>query len=128
MRFSVEARRRSVFLLRVWRRFERSRTHWLQDYLPLADEWGAWDNQTPPAVQIAGSQTHTLEELHAMLESHKLQEIPPRELSEMATIVLEASRVATAKMLDYYRRMDIEVTPEMTLAPEKRKGTGQTAK
>ncbi|MEO8351324.1 MAG: hypothetical protein ABI680_06300, partial [Chthoniobacteraceae bacterium] len=28
-------------------------------------------------------------------------------------------RVATEKMLDYYRRTDIEVTPEMTLAPEK---------
>lgn len=105
----------------VRRRFERSRRQWLEDYLPLADEWGVWDNQEPPAIQIASSQTHTLDQLHTMLASNKLQETPPGEMSEMAKIVLEASRVATEKMLDYYRRMDIEVTPEMTLAPEKLK-------
>ena len=87
--------------------------------LPLADEWGAWDNQTPPPREIADSQTHTLEQLHTMLDSNKLQETPPGEMSEMAKVVLEAGRVATEKMLDYYRRMGIEVTPEMTLAPEK---------
>jgi len=101
----------------VRRRYERSRRHWLEDYLPLADEWGAWDNHAPPAFQIASSQTHTLDQLHAMLATTKLQETSPSELSEMAKVVLEASRVATEKMLDYYRRMDIEVTPEMTLAP-----------
>jgi predicted ABC-type ATPase len=103
----------------VRRRYERSRRHWLEDYLPLADEWGAWDNESPPALQIAGHQTHTLEQLHAMLDSQKLKETPPEELSPMAKIVLEASRVATEKMLDYYRRMDIKVTPQMTLAPER---------
>lgn len=103
----------------VRRRFERSRRHWLEDYLPLADEWGVWDNHTPPPRQIADSEMHTLEQLHTMLDSHKLQETPPGEMSEMAKVVLEAGRVATEKMLDYYRRMGIEVTPEMTLAPEK---------
>jgi predicted ABC-type ATPase len=111
----------------VRRRFERSRRHWLEDYLPLADEWGAWDNQTPPPRQIADSQTHTLEQLHTMLDSSKLQETPPGEMSEMAEVVLEAGRVATEKMLDYYRRMGIEVTPEMTLAPEKPMGVQPTA-
>lgn len=56
-----------------------------------------------------------------MLESNHLQENPPREMSEMSRIVLEASRVATEKMLDYYKRMGIRVTPEMTLAPEPKK-------
>ena len=112
----------------VRRRFERSRRHWLEDYLPLADEWGAWDNETPPPRQIADSETHTLEQLHTMLDSNKLQETPPGEMSEMAKIVLEAGRVATEKMLDYYRRMDIEVTPEMTLAPERLKDVQPTAK
>jgi hypothetical protein len=60
-----------------------------------------------------------LEQLHAMLNSQNLKETPPEELSPMAKIVLEAGRVATEKMLDYYRRMDIEVTPQMTLAPER---------
>ena len=109
----------------VRRRFERSRRQWLEDYLPLADEWGVWDNQTPPAIQIASSQTHTLEQLHAMLAPNKLEEVPP--MSEMAKIVLEASRVATEKMLDYYRRMCIEVTPEMTLAPEQPDSAGSKA-
>ncbi|MEO8351321.1 MAG: AAA family ATPase [Chthoniobacteraceae bacterium] len=108
----------------VRRHFDRSRRHWLEDYLPLAEEWGAWDNQTPPAVQIASSRTHTLEQLQAMLSSNHLQETPPGEMSEMSKIVLEASRVATEKMLDYYRRMDIKVTPEMTLAPEEPESVG----
>ncbi|HEV7403839.1 MAG TPA: AAA family ATPase [Chthoniobacteraceae bacterium] len=103
----------------VRRRYKRSRRHWLEDYLPLADEWGAWDNHISPALKIASSQTHSLEQLHAMLDSPNLKETPPQSMSEMDRVVLEASRVATEKMLDYYRRMDIEVTPEMTLAPEK---------
>ncbi len=67
------------------------------------------------------SATHSLQELTAMLESTQLQENPPREMSEMSRIVLEASRVATDKMLDYYKRMGIRVTPQMTLAPEPKK-------
>ncbi len=112
----------------VCRRFDRSRRHFLNDYLPLADEWGLWDNRAPPAVKIASSQTHTLDQLQAMLDSPSLQETPPREMSEMSKIVLEASRVATAKMLDYYKRMGIKVTPEMTLAPEKPKRVHRKAK
>ncbi len=105
----------------IRRRFDRSRQHFLEDYLPLADEWGLWENHSPPAVQIADSKTHTIDQLHAMLTSNNPQETPPREMSEMSKIVLEASRVATEKMLDYYKRMGIKVTPQMTLAPEKPK-------
>ncbi|MCP5558605.1 MAG: zeta toxin family protein [Verrucomicrobiaceae bacterium] len=105
----------------VRRRFDRSRKHFLDDYLPLADEWGLWDNQSPPARQIADSGTHSIKELTAMVNSNTLQEAPPREMSEMSRIVLEASRIATEKMLDYYKRMGIRVTPEMTLAPEPKK-------
>jgi hypothetical protein len=112
----------------VRRRFDRSRRHFLDDYLPLADEWGLWDNQTPPPRQIADSEAHTPDELHAMLTSNRLQEPPSREMSEMSKIVLEAGRVATEKMLDYYKRMGIKVTPEMTLAPEKPKRTRRTTK
>ncbi len=105
----------------IRRRFERSRKHFIEDYVPLADEWGLWDNHSPPAVQIADSATHSLEELQTMLASNSLQETAPREMSEMSKIVLEASRVATEKMLDYYKRMGIKVTPQMTLVPEKPK-------
>ena len=104
----------------VRRRFERSRKHFIADYLPLADEWGLWDNQSPPPIQIADSNTHTPEELNAMINATTLQETPRREMSEMSKIVLEAGRVATAKMLDYYKRMGIKVTPQMTLAPERK--------
>ncbi len=103
----------------VRRRFERSRKHFLEDYLPLADEWGLWDNVQPPAMQIVDSNTHSTSQLPAMLNSTHLQEAPPAEMSEMSRIVLEASRVATEKMLDYYERMGIKVTPEMTLAPDQ---------
>lgn len=105
----------------VLRRFDRSRRHFLEDYLPLADEWGLWDNAQPPPRKIADSRTHTLEEVQDMLSSNNLQEAPAREMSEMSKIVLEAGRVATEKMLDYYKRMGIKVTPQMTLAPEPKK-------
>ena len=105
----------------IRRRFDRSRRHFIEDYLPLADEWVLWDNQTPPHRRIADSGTHTLDQLHAMLTSNSLQEAPPHDMSEMVRIGLEASRVATEKMLDYYKRMGIQVTPQMTLAPEKPK-------
>ncbi len=105
----------------VRRRFDRSRRHFLEAYLPLADEWVLWDNQEPPHRRIADSGANTLNQLHAMLTSNILQEAPPREMSEMVRIGLEASRVATEKMLDYYKRMGIKVTPQMTLAPDKPK-------
>ena len=105
----------------VRRRFERSRRHFLADYVPLADEWGLWDNASPPPQKIADDRTHTIDQLPAMLNSSRLQEAPPSEMSEMSKIVLEAGRVATEKMLDYYKRMGIKVTPQMTLVPEKPK-------
>lgn len=105
----------------IRRRFDRSRRHFIEDYVPLADEWGLWDNQVPPPQKIADSSTHTIDQLPAMLDSSRLQEAPPSEMSEMSKIVLEAGRVATEKMLDYYKRMGIKVTPQMTLVPEKPK-------
>jgi hypothetical protein len=56
-----------------------------------------------------------------MIEPSTLQESPPREMSEMSRIVLEAGRIATEKMLDYYKRMGIRLTPQMTLALEPQK-------
>ncbi len=105
----------------VERRFARSRRHFLEDYLPLADEWGLWDNAAPPPQKIADETTHTIEQIKAMLNATTLQEAPPQPMSEMSRMVLEAGRVATEKMLDYYKRMGIKVTPQMTLAPEPRK-------
>jgi hypothetical protein len=111
----------------VLRRFDRGRRHFIEDYLPLADEWVLWDNAAPPHRRIADSSTHTLDQLQAMLASNTLQEVSPREMPEMVRIGLEASRVATEKMLDYYKRMGIKVTPEMTLAPERKKRAKKAA-
>lgn len=105
----------------VRRRFDRSRKHFLEDYLPLADDWGVWDNQCPPPVEIAQSSTHSVGDLVELLRSFKLMENAPIPPDPMTAMVLEAGRVATAKMLDYYKRMGIRVTPEMTLAPEPKK-------
>lgn len=102
----------------IRRRFERSVRHFLEDYLPLADEWGLWDNQVPPPQKIADNDSHTLQQARDMITSTNLQETPPMPSTEMSQIVLEAGRVATAKMLDLYERMGIKVTPEMTLAPD----------
>ena len=108
----------------IRRRYDRSRKHFLEDYLPLADEWGLWENETPPPQQIADSETHTIDELTAMIDTNRIQETR-REMSEMSRIVLEAGRVATEKMLDYYKRMGIRVTPQMTLAPDPKKRVRQ---
>lgn len=110
------------------RRYERSLRHLLDDYLPLADEWGVWENWSPPARQIASEKDHSLAELRELLTSFKVMESKPGIPSDTSAIVLEASRVATAKMLDYYKRMGIRVTPEMTLAPEPKRRTRKAAK
>lgn len=102
----------------VIRRFHRSVKHFQEDYLPLADEWGVWDNFSPPALQIAGFRTHTTADLEALLNPTKLMETESPPPCEMTTMVLEASKAATAKMLDFYKRMGVRVTPQMTLAPE----------
>ncbi len=107
----------------IRRRFDRSLKHFRTDYLPLADEWVLWDNAQPPHRRIADSSTHSIEQLIAMLTPSSLQETSMEPMSEMSRIGLEAGRVATAKMLDYYKRMGIKVTPQMTLAPEKPKRT-----
>lgn len=109
----------------VRRRFDRSRKHCIEDYLPLADEWGVWDNHVPPAIKIAGSGTHSLSELIELLTSSKLMETAATKPDALTKMVLEASRAATTKMLDYYKRMGIRVTPQMTLAPEPKKRAGK---
>jgi len=102
----------------VIRRFDRSIRHLLEDYLPLADEWGVWDNRIPPPREIASNTSASLPDLVELLRATKLMEKNPVIPNDTTAIVLEAGRVATEKMLDYYRRMGIRVTPEMTLAPE----------
>jgi len=77
-----------------------------------------WNYEVPPPRQIAGSGTHSVRELTDLLNATKLMEPKAQEPDAMSAMVLEAGRVATEKMLDYYRRMDIKVTPQMTLAPE----------
>ncbi len=105
----------------VRRRFTRSRRHFLEDYLPLADEWALWDNASPPPVPVADHSNCGRAELEAMLNSPKVQEPSPSEMPEIVRLGLEAGRAATAKMLDFYKRMGIRVTPQMTLAPEPKK-------
>ena len=105
----------------VCRRFDRSRKHVIEGHLPLADDWGVWDNHLPPAIKIAGSGRHSLSELNELLISSKLMETAATKPDTMTEMVLEASEAATAKMLDYYKRMGIRVTPQMTLAPEPKK-------
>lgn len=105
----------------IRRRFERGRWHLVDDYLPLADEWALWDNTSPPPRCMAGSSTHRVEEISDMLNSSKTQETVPYEISELERLGLEAGRIATAKMLEHYRRQGIEVTPQMTLAKPVRK-------
>lgn len=101
----------------VRRRFDRSRRHFVEDYVQLADEWVLWDNSQPPHRQIADDTSHRIEDLHDLMNTNRLMEQPViTDTKEMVRIGLEASRLVTEEMLDFYRRMDIKVTPQMTLA------------
>lgn len=103
----------------VRRRFRRSRAQFTDIYLPLADEWVLWDNSRPPHKRVADSTTHRPEEISTMLDSSNVKEDAPVEPPECVRLGLEASQAATLKWLDFYRRMGIEVTPEMTLAKKQ---------
>jgi predicted ABC-type ATPase len=101
----------------VRRRFDRSRKHFREDYVPLADEWVLWDNSQPPHRLIAKSGIHSIHDLPDIMNTNRLMEQPViTDVDEMVRLGLEASRVATEKMLDFYQRMGIKVTPQMTLA------------
>lgn len=67
------------------------------------------------------SSTHRPEQLKAMLDPSSIGEPSEARMPEMIRPGLEASRTATAKMLDFYKRMGIRVTPQMTLAPGPKK-------
>ena len=101
----------------VRRRFDRSRKHFVEDYVQLADEWVMWDNSQPPHRQLAKSGIHRIEDLSDLMNTNRLMEQPViTDTKEMVRLGLEASRIVTEEMLDFYRRMDIKVTPQMTLA------------
>lgn len=92
--------------------------HFIADYLPLAEEWVLWDTAVPPHTWGADKPTKS----NARLNS------PPgtstsasRDVGDVKNRSRSQPRVATAKMLDYYKRMDVKVTPQMTLAPVKPK-------
>lgn len=112
----------------VRRRFERSRNNFLEAYIPLADEWVVWHNERPPFLPMADHTTHSGDELRDLVNGSSLREVAAKPVPSIVTVGLEASRAATAKMLDFYKRMGIRVTPEMTLAPEpKRRSRRKTS-
>ena len=51
----------------IRRRFQGSRTHFAQDYAPLADRWAMWDNQTSPPTLLAESETCPADQLRRIL-------------------------------------------------------------
>ncbi len=105
----------------VERRFERSQRHFLEDYLPLADAWHLWDNSEPPSVEVANSFQDTADTARRWLNDIYLMETGARPVLEQTRIGLEAHQEATREMVDFYKRMGIRVTREMTLAPEPKK-------
>jgi predicted ABC-type ATPase len=51
----------------LYRRFPRVNEHFIEDYLPLADDWCVWDASKLPLEIIAESASLTKEELREML-------------------------------------------------------------
>ncbi len=56
-----------------------------------------------------------------MLESSDLMETGDAYQPDIVKKGLKASREATEEMLEYYRRMGVKVTPQMTLADDQGK-------
>ena len=52
----------------IRRRFARSLRHFVYDYMPLADHWAVWDNQTSPPSLLAESETCSPSRLKAILQ------------------------------------------------------------
>ena len=52
----------------IRRRFARSLGHFVHDYVPLADRWAVWDNQTSPPILLAESKTCSQSQLKAILQ------------------------------------------------------------
>lgn len=102
----------------IERRFVRSRQLLHDQYLPLADEWTVWNNAFPPARVIAHHRNCSQERLRTMLESSEMMETAEYNQPDIVKKGLKASREATEEMLEYYRRMGVKVTPQMTLADD----------
>ena len=85
-------------------------------YLPHADEWTVWNNAFPPPKEIADYRNHSQEQLRQMFESSELMETAEAGKPDIVQKGLRAGRAATEEMLEYYRRMGVKVTPQMTLA------------
>jgi predicted ABC-type ATPase len=51
----------------IRRRFARSLTHLVRDYLPLATRWLVWDNRSLPTKLLASSLSHDINELETII-------------------------------------------------------------
>ncbi len=53
----------------IRRRFDRSRIHLIDDYLPLATRWAIWDSRGSPAKRLATSAAGDIESVRQLIES-----------------------------------------------------------
>jgi predicted ABC-type ATPase len=51
----------------IRRRFKRSLTHLIDDYLPLATRWAIWDNRGLPAKRMATSATNDVNSVQRLI-------------------------------------------------------------
>ena len=51
----------------IRRRFKRSLTHLLDDYLPLATRWAVWDSRVLPAKRLAISGIHDIDSVRRLI-------------------------------------------------------------
>ena len=51
----------------IRRRFERSRVHLVEDYLPLATHWIIWDSRELPPIRLAMSATHDIDSVRKLI-------------------------------------------------------------
>ena len=58
-----------VPVMDIRRRFNRSRIHLIDDYLPLATRWAIWDSRGFPAKRLATSATDEIDSVRQLIES-----------------------------------------------------------
>ncbi len=51
----------------IHRRFKRSLTHLIDDYLPIATRWAIWDNRGLPAKPLAPSATDNVNSVRRLI-------------------------------------------------------------
>ena len=96
----------------IRRRFKRSVENFLHIFLPLADEWKVWDNESDEINELATSRETSHDELIALLKGMILKENPPKKRSPSDERALLAMQLAYEDAKAENKRWGLPMIPQ----------------